>query len=323
MIGSNRGGSALLLAIVLPCFNEGESIPHVAIRLTALIGELVADGEISGDSYLFFVDDGSGDDSWSIIEGLHGHNPAIKGMKLSRNFGHQAALLAGLSEVRGTCDATVSIDCDLQQDPEAIREFISELKQGADIVLGVRKDRESDSWFKQKTAMVFYGLMKVLGVDIVPNHADYRLLSRRAMDALAQFPESNVFLRAICLQLGFRVATVFFDVLERQYGTTKYSLRKMLRLALHGVTSFSVAPLRLVTVIGLLLFLFSICMGGYVVWRTLLVGDTVPGWASTALPIYFIGGIQLLCLGVVSEYIGHIYTTVKNRPRWICERKLD
>lgn len=324
MIGSNRGtGSALRLAIVLPCFNEGESIPHAATRLTALIGELVADGEIAGDSYLFFVDDGSGDHSWSIIEGLHDQNPAIKGMKLSRNFGHQAALLAGLSEVRGNCDATVSIDCDLQQDPQAIREFIRELKQGADIVLGVRNDRESDGWLKQKTATVFYGLMKVLGVDIVPNHADYRLLSRRAMDALAQFPESNVFLRAICLQLGFRVATVFFDVRERQYGTTKYSLKKMLRLALHGVTSFSVAPLRLVTVIGLLLFLFSLGMGGYVVWRTLLVGDTVPGWASTALPIYFIGGIQLLCLGVVSEYIGQIYTTVKNRPRWICERKLD
>lgn len=324
MISNDRGpGKALRLAIVLPCFNEGESIAHAARRLTSLLGELAAEGLVAADSYLFFVDDGSTDCSWRIIEDFHGRDPAIKGMKLSRNFGHQAALLAGLSAVRADCDAAVSIDADLQQDPLAIREFIREFNKGADIVLGVRKDRESDGWLKRRTASGFYGLMRAMGVDIVPNHADYRLLSRRAMDALAQYSESNIFLRAICLQLGFRVATVLFDVGERQYGTTKYSLKKMIRLALHGVTSFSVVPLRFVTAIGLLLFLSSLSMAGYVAWRAVFVGDTVPGWASTALPIYFIGGVQLLCLGVVCEYIGQIYSTVKNRPRWICEHKLD
>jgi len=311
------------LAIVLPCFNEGESIAHSAHRLTALIKDLAGEGLIAENSFLFFVDDGSTDLSWLLIEVLNRSDGAIRGMKLSRNFGHQAALLAGLNEVAMQCDAAISIDADLQQDPQAIRSFVKEFNSGVDIVLGVRRDRESDGWFKKKTALGFYRLMRAMGVDIAPNHADYRLLSKRALGALAQFSEPSIFLRVICLQLGFRVSTVLFDVGERKYGQTKYSLKKMLGLALHGITSFSVVPLRLVTIIGLLLFLFSLTMAGYVAWRTIFVGDTVPGWASTALPIYFIGGVQLLCLGVVSEYVGQIYSTVKNRPRWICEHKLD
>lgn len=311
------------LAIVLPCFNERDSIRYAATELLVILRKLSEDKQISKDSYLFFVDDGSTDETWAIIEELNKGNNAIKGLKLSRNFGHQAALLAGLTAVTKDCDAAISLDADLQQDPLAIKDFISELRKGSDIVLGVRKDRETDGWLKKKTALGFYALMRAMGVDIVPNHADYRLLSKRAMEALALYHEPNIFLRATCIQLGFRVSSVLFDVKERQYGQTKYSLKKMLRLAVHGITSFSVVPLRIVAIIGFVLFLFSLGMGGYVAWRTLFVGDTVPGWASTILPIYFIGGVQLLCLGVVGEYVGQIYTTVKKRPRWICEQKLD
>ncbi len=324
MIGNDNAiGGVPRIAIVLPCFNESASIDHAVTQLTALISELADEEIISKTSYIFFVDDGSTDESWAVIEEFNRNNKAIKGLKLSRNYGHQAALLAGLTTVTKDCDAAISIDADLQQDPLAIRDFVKEFKTGADVVLGVRKNRRTDSWIKKQTALGFYNLMGAMGVNTVPNHADYRLLSKRALEALALFPEPSIFLRAICLQLGFPISTVLFDVKERQYGQTKYSLKKMLRLALHGITSFSVAPLRIVAIIGFVLFLFSLGMGGYVAWRTLFVGDTVPGWASTALPIYFIGGVQLLCLGVVGEYVGQIYKTVKNRPRWICEHKLD
>ncbi|MCD2450817.1 glycosyltransferase family 2 protein [Methylicorpusculum oleiharenae] len=311
------------LAIVLPCHNESESIDHAVTQLTSLIQELADEGLISKDSYLFFVDDGSTDNSWVMIDELNQGNKAIKGLKLSQNFGHQAALLAGLTEVTQNCDAAISIDADMQQDPLAIRDFVRELRKGFDVVLGVRKDRNSDGWLKRQTALGFYNLMRIMGVDIVPNHADYRLLSKRALEALALFPEPSIFLRATCLQLGFRVSTVFFDVSERRYGQTKYSLSKMLRLALHGITSFSVVPLRMVAILGFVIFLSSLGMGGYVIWHKLFVGDTIPGWASITLPIYFIGGVQLLCLGVVGEYVGQIYKTVKKRPRWISEYKLD
>ena len=311
------------IAIVLPCFNESESIHCAVSQLAALIKELSGDQLISENSYMFFVDDGSSDDSWSIIEEFNRNNKAVKGLKLSRNFGHQAALLAGLSMVTEDCDAAISIDADLQQDPVAIREFINEFRNGSDVVLGVRRDRSTDRWLKKQTALGFYKLFGLMGVNTVPNHADYRLLSKRALRALSLFTEHDIFLRAICLQLGFQVSTVLFDVKDRQYGETKYSLKKMLSLALHGITSFSVLPLRFVAIIGFSIFLFSLVMGGYVVWRTLFVGGTVPGWASTAIPIYFIGGLQLLCLGVIGEYVGQIYTTVKKRPRWICEHKLD
>lgn len=323
MVSNQHISEAPQLAIVLPCFNESESIAPAVNQLTAIIQDLADERLISKDSYLFFVDDGSSDESWAIIEEFNRRNKAIKGLKLSQNFGHQAALLAGLSEVTMHCDAAISIDADLQQDPLAIRDFVNELQKGADVVLGVRKDRGTDGWLKKKTALGFYTLMRIMGVSIVPNHADYRLLSKRALEALALFPEPSIFLRATCLHLGFKVSKVFFDVSERQYGQTKYSLSKMLRLALHGITSYSVVPLRIVAIIGFMVFLSSLGMGAYVLWHSLFVGDTIPGWASITLPIYFIGGIQLLCLGVVGEYVGQIYKTVKNRPRWICEYKLD
>lgn len=311
------------LAIVLPCFNEGESIHNAVAVLTAIMQELSDEELISKESYIFFVDDGSSDDTWPVIENFNREDNAIKGMKLSRNFGHQAALLAGLTAVTPDCDVAISIDADLQQDPRAIREFVEQYRNGADVVLGIRRDRGTDGWFKKQTALAFYVLMRAMGVDTIPNHADYRLLSKRALQTLALFPEPSIFLRATCLQLGFRVRTVLFDVSERRFGQTKYSPRKMLRLAIYGITSFSVMPLRIVAVMGFVLFLISLGMGIFVAWRALLVGDTVPGWASTTLPIYFIGGVQLLCLGVVGEYVGQIYSTVKNRPRWICEQTLD
>ena len=311
------------IAIILPCFNESESISHAADTLLGIVATLVAEEKITQDSYLFFVDDGSQDNSWKIIETLHLKNKAVKGMKLSRNFGHQAALLAGLTAVTGKCDAAISIDADLQQDPLAIRDFVNELRNGADIVIGVRRDRATDGKVKKLTALGFYRLVAAMGVPTVPNHADYRLLSRRAMEALALYPEPGMFLRVTCLQLGFQVRTVLFDVQARRYGQTKYSLRKMLQLAVRGVTSYSVRPLRIVTAVGFAIFTISSCMAVYVVWHALYVGDTVPGWASTTLPIYFIGGVQLLCLGIVGEYVGQIFTSVKNRPRWICEDQLD
>jgi glycosyltransferase involved in cell wall biosynthesis len=284
---------------------------------------MVSKSLIAENSFLYFVDDGSSDGTWTEIEDLHNSQLLFKGLKLSKNFGHQAAVLAGLTAVTKICDAAISIDADLQQDPQAIIDFVKEYRSGADVVLGVRRDRDTDGWLKKQTALGFYSFMGLMGVKITPNHADYRLLSKRALDALALFPEPGIFLRATCLQLGFRVRTICFDVRERQYGQTKYSLKKMLQLALHGITSFSVVPLRLVGIVGFILFLFSLGMGCYVAWHALVVGDTVPGWASTTLPIYFIGGVQLLSLGVVGEYVGKIYTTVKNRPRWICEDQLD
>jgi glycosyltransferase involved in cell wall biosynthesis len=311
------------VAIILPCFNENESISYAAETLLGILAALIAEEKITQDSYLFFVDDGSQDNSWKIIEALHLKNNTVKGMKLSRNFGHQAALLAGLTAVTGKCDAAISIDADLQQDPLTIRDFVNELRNGADVVLGVRRDRAADGKVKKLTAVGFYRFMAAMGVNAIPNHADYRLLSRRAMEALALYPEPEMFLRVTCLLLGFQVSTVFFDVKARQYGQTKYSLRKMLQLAVHGVTSYSVTPLRIVTAVGFAIFAMSSCMAVYVVWHALYVGDTVPGWASTTLPIYFIGGVQLLCLGIVGEYVGQIFTSVKNRPRWICEDRLD
>lgn len=311
------------LAVVVPCYNEQESVGHAATEVLGILSTLAQQGRLTADSFILFVDDGSSDGTWAAVASLNEADKRIKGLKLSRNFGHQAALLAGLMEAKERCDITISIDADLQQDPQAITHFVEEYRKGADVVLGVRRDRKTDGGVKKGSALAFYALMNVMGVRTVPNHADYRLLSRPALEALALFPEPNIFLRATCLQLGFRVGQVMFDVVERRYGQTKYSLRKMLRLALHGITSFSVVPLRVVATIGVALFSLSLVMAGYVAWRALVVGDTVPGWASTALPIYFIGGVQLLCLGVVGEYVGQIYTTVKRRPRWICEHKLD
>ncbi|MGE5621403.1 MAG: glycosyltransferase family 2 protein [Candidatus Bathyarchaeota archaeon] len=310
------------IALVVPCYNEEECLLATIATLGRLLDRLAGEGTVAADSFLYLVDDGSSDRTWTLIATAHAADPRVRGLRLSRNFGHQNALLAGLKGVMGRCDASISIDADLQQDPEAIPAFVDAYRRGAEVVLGVRSDRRADGWFKGTTARLFYRLMAAMGVGIVPNHADYRLLGAQAMAALAEYRESNLFLRYICCQLGFRTETVSFEVRPRLQGESKYSLAKMLRLALHGITSSSVVPLRLVAVTGFVIFLLSAVMGGYVLYRTLAVGDTVPGWASTTLPIYFIGGIQLLCLGVVGEYVGQIFGEVKRRPHYLQDHEL-
>jgi glycosyltransferase involved in cell wall biosynthesis len=309
------------LAVVIPCYNEEAALPATLAALSDVLSGMIGDGLVSDRSYLYFVDDGSSDATWSILAEAGRNSPRVRGLKLSRNFGHQSALLAGLETVAARCDISISIDADLQQDPLAMRRFVEKHRDGADVVLGVRRDRASDGAFKKSTALGFYRLMKLMGVTIVPNHADYRLLSRRAMAALGQHTEPNIFLRAICAQLGFRTAIVDFDVVERKAGVSKYSLAKMLRFALHGITAFSVVPLRLIGIVGLLIFAVSVVMGAYVLIRA-ASGDTVPGWASITLPIYFLGGTQILCLAVMGEYIAQILTGVKKRPRYIVEDEL-
>lgn len=316
----NINRSQPCLVIVIPCFNEAENIQHILNIVLVLMNELINTSQISDQSYVLLVDDGSMDETWSLIQSANKEfNTVLRGIKLSRNFGHQAALLAGLHTVANNCDAVITMDADLQQDPNAIEKFVNEYKLGSDIVLGVRTDRSTDGWLKKKTANLFYSLLKMMDINTIPNHADYRLLSRRALNALMLYEEKNIFLRAMCLELGLKVSVVTFSVVNRKYGETKYSLRKMLSLAIHGITSHSITPLRIVTVTGMLVFSFSFVMALYALFEVFLVGNTVPGWASTIIPIYFIGGIQILSLGIIGEYIAQIYSSVKNRPRWIIE----
>lgn len=322
IVRTNSSGPPVL-AVVIPCYNEEEALPATIARLSSILSDMVRDGLVSPASYLYFVDDGSRDATWQCLKSAREGADFIRAAKLSRNFGHQSALLAGLMNVMARCDASISIDADLQQDPLAMRQFLREFAAGADVVFGVRQDRHSDGGFKRITAGMFYRLMNAIGVTIIPNHADYRLLSRRAMEALGEHSEPNIFLRAICAQLGFRSAIVQFEVVERAAGTTKYSLAKMLKLAIDGITSFSVVPLRIIAVLGTMIFGATAVMGVYILVRSLIIGGTVPGWASTTLPIYFLGGVQILCLAVIGEYIAQILTGVRKRPRYIVEDELS
>jgi glycosyltransferase involved in cell wall biosynthesis len=265
-----------------------------------------------------FVDDGSSDRTWELIEELASTDARVGGIKLSRNRGHQNALLAGLY----TCEADVllSVDADLQDDIQVIPEMIGAYVRGAQVVYGVRNDRSSDGFFKRASAQGFYRLIKALGAESIYNHADFRLLSRRAVEALKGFREVNLFLRGMVPLIGFKSAIVYYTRSERFAGESKYPLRKMLALALDAVTSFSVAPLRLITGIGFLVFVLSILMGLWTIWVKLFTDHAVPGWASTMLPIYFLGGIQILCIGILGEYLGKVYQETKGRPRYIIEK---
>lgn len=311
------------IAVVMPCYNEEASIQISGETIRGILDSLIRQRKIANNSFIYFVDDGSTDSTWHEIQKFHQSVPHVKATKLSRNFGHQAALLSGLNAVTNQCDAVISLDVDLQQDPQAIPEFIQKFMDGNEVVLGVRYDRDQDSWFKRKSANLFYRFSELMGLHIIQNHADYRLLGKKALVALNEYKEPNLFLRALCLNLGFQSAQVEFQVHERKFGSTKYTFTKMLTLALHGITSFSIRPLRFVAAIGLFIFLIALCMSAYALWSALFTEKTVPGWASTVIPIYFIGGIQLLCLGVVGEYVGQIYMTTKQRPRWISESTLD
>lgn len=308
------------LAVVVPCFNEEAVLPQTARALTAVLERLAQAGAIARDSRVYFVDDGSTDATWEIVERLHAADARCCGIKLSCNRGHQNALLAGLFAAEG--DAIVSIDADLQDDVEAIADMVEQARAGADVVFGVRAQRAHDSAFKRLTAKLFYRLLAALGVRVVLDHADFRLMTRRAVEALRAYPEVNLYLRGIVPLLGFRTARVQYARGARVAGESKYPLRRMISLGLQGVTSFSAAPLRLITALGFLVSLGSLALVLWAIWIRLFTDDAVPGWASTVVPIYFLGGVQLLCIGIIGEYLAKTYVEVKRRPRFIIERTL-
>ncbi|HEY4213012.1 MAG TPA: glycosyltransferase family 2 protein [Steroidobacteraceae bacterium] len=308
------------LGIVVPCFNETEVLPETSRRLTALLDRLIASGQVARGSQIVYVDDGSRDGTWQLIEILSQADERIGGIKLSRNRGHQNALLAGLFTV--DADVLISVDADLQDDIDVMSDMLTSFSKGAHVVYGVRKDRTSDGFFKRATAQGFYCAIRALGVESVYNHADFRLMSRDAVAALKKFGEVNLFLRGIVPLLGYRSDIVYYTRSERFAGVSKYPLRKMLALALDGVTSFSVVPLRFITAVGFVVFLASVAMGMWTLWVRLFTDDAVPGWTSTLLPIYFLGGIQILCIGILGEYLGKVYQETKQRPRFIIEKLL-
>lgn len=308
------------LSIVVPCYNEEEVLEESSKQLLSLLKKLVDSKEVDESSYIYFVDDGSKDKTWEIISSLSTTYAQIKGIKLSRNQGHQNALLSGLFSAEG--DALISIDADLQDDVLVIEQMVKDFKNGSDVVYGVRSKRESDTPFKRFSAEGFYKLMGLMGVDIVFNHADYRLMSRRVVEHLKSYEEVNLFLRAMVPLIGFSSSIVEYERSERFAGESKYPLRKMLSFAWDGVTSFSVVPLRLISAIGVIIFVVSLFISIWALGIKLFGDSAVPGWASTVLPIYFIGGIQLLSLGVIGEYVGKIYSETKKRPKFIIEQEL-
>jgi polyisoprenyl-phosphate glycosyltransferase len=311
-----------VLAIVVPCYNEAQVITETASRLLAILDDLAGRSKIDPLSFIYLVNDGSKDNTWELIEGLHRGNDRIKGLKLARNFGHQNALLAGLMNIKDRVDCAISIDADLQDDILAIEEFIDRYNQGYEIVYGVRRERTQDTLFKRYTAIIYYKIIKFLGVNVVYNHADFRLTSSQVLNVLSLFKEFNLFLRGLFPLIGFKSTSVYYDRGKRFAGESKYPLRKMVSFALEGITSFSIVPLRIVTAFGFMIFLLSLLMSLYILYETLIRHNTIPGWASTVLPIYFIGGLQLLGIGLLGEYIGKIYKEVKSRPRYITETEI-
>ena len=310
------------LYVVVPCYKEEDVLPETAKRLKEKLTALIAQGKISPRSRILFVNDGSKDRTWPIIEELHARDRIFSGVNLSRNRGHQNALLAGLMTAVQHADMMVSMDADLQDDVDAMDRMIDAYHEGYDVVYGVRSSRKTDSFFKRFTAESFYKLMKAMGVDIVFNHADYRLMSRRAVEGLADFKEVNLFLRGIVPQIGYSWTTVEYERAKRFAGESKYPLKKMLSFAFDGITSFSVKPMRLILVLGAVIFVLSLLMllWALVAWVS---GKTVSGWASRICSIWMIGGIQLLALGVIGEYMGKVYSEAKARPRFIIERVLN
>ncbi|MEE1535795.1 MAG: glycosyltransferase family 2 protein [Ruminococcus sp.] len=309
------------LYLVIPCYNEEEVLPETSKQLRAKMETLMAAGKISKESRIVFVNDGSKDRTWEIIESLHKENPLFQGIKLSRNKGHQNALLAGLMTVKEHCDMAISMDADLQDDIDAIDGMLEKYAEGCDIVYGVRNARDTDTAFKRKTAEGYYKVMGLLGADIVYNHADYRLMSKRALDGLEQFKEVNLFLRGVVPMIGYKSDKVYYARKERFAGESKYPLKKMLAFAWEGLTSLSVKPIRMIMTLGSVIFLVSIAMLIYSVVRHAM-GATMVGWTSTVVSIWAIGGLQLLAIGIIGEYIGKVYLETKQRPKFIVEEYL-
>lgn len=311
-----------IIAIISPCFNEDLVLNETTIQLNSIVEELISRNIISEKSFIAFVDDGSKDLTWNIIEENSKKHSHIKGLKLAKNVGHQNALLAGLLTYKDEVDAIISIDADLQDDVSVIEEMINKFNNGSDVVYGVRKERKKDSFFKRNSAQFFYFLMQKMKVNVIYNHADYRLCSKRILNALDEYGEVNLFIRGIIPSIGFNQDKVYYNRLERLAGKSKFSLFKMISFAWNGITSFSNYPLRLVTIMGFAIFCLCLIMSVYALFG-LYTGNYVPGWLSTVLPMYFLGGVQLFCFGIIGEYIGKIYSEVKKRPRYFIDKKTE
>lgn len=306
------------LYLVVPCYNEEEALPHSAQVMREKIGRLMEEGKISPQSKILLVNDGSRDKTWQLIHSLCDTDPVFSGLSFSRNYGHQSAILAGMMAARQHADIAVTIDADLQQDIEALDQFLEKYQAGCEIVYGIRNDRNTDGFFKRLTANAFYGLMHLLGCNVMSNHADYRLLSKKALDALAEYKEVNLFLRGLIPTMGFQSDVVYFDVKEREAGTSKYTFRKMLNLATDGITSMSTRPIQLITIMGFLMSVFSFCMIVYCIADWFL-GRNVPGYTTSLVVSLLMGGLTIFSLGIVGEYVGKIYLETKARPRYIVE----
>lgn len=307
-----------LIALVLPCFNEASALDHSIPAIANYISELKAGGICDPNSYAVFIDDGSADNTWDLIVAYSSTFNSIRGIRLINNVGQQNALICGLEYATNKCDLCITLDADLQHDIKAIPEMIRNYQEGAQIVMAVRKTRETDGIFKKLFSSSFYFFMRIVGVNLVVNHADFRLLASSILIRMGEFGEANLFLRGIIPMLGLNQRVIYFDCQERVAGKTKYSFKKMLSLALDGVTSFTIAPLRLVSLVGLLIFSVSFGMGIYV-FIIFFSSKSVPGWASIVLPLYFLGGIIMLSIGILGEYLGKIFQEVKRRPRFLIE----
>lgn len=305
-----------VLALVLPCFNEQEIIASTIQTLLQLLDRLIYENEISPSSFMVFVDDGSTDQTLEIIR--NHKSQRVKAVRLSGNVGHQLALLAGLNHVTGKCDCAVSLDADLQDDITIISDMITDFRRGAHVVYGIRDGRKSDSSFKRNTAQFYYSLMQRMGVNLIHNHADFRLMSNTVLRELTQYQEVNLFLRGIFPKMGFTATYLYYERKARTAGVSKYPFRKMLALAINGITSFTNLPLKIITWTGFCVFIVSLGLSAWALTESVR-GNTVPGWTSITLPVYFIGGIQLLALGVIGEYVGKIYLEAKRRPRYHIE----
>lgn len=311
------------LGLVIPVYNEEEVLNKTVQALDPIFNDLIHQNKITPDSFILFVDDGSQDSSWKIIASLHEkNNTRFKGLKLSKNSGHQSALLCGLMSAKEFSDCVISMDVDLQDDIRLMYGFLEAYSEGYDVVYGIRSARDTDTYFKRTTAVLYYRILKKFGVNIKHNHADYRLMSKQALDQLANFSETNIFLRGLVPLIGFPSKEIYYDRQKRAAGVSKYPLKKMLLFAIDGITSFSNLPLRAISLLGFFVFIFSIVMSVYVLFQNLILHNVVRGWASITLSMYALSGIQLLCLGIIGEYIGKIYTETKRRPKYIIEKNL-
>lgn len=311
------------LAIVVPCYNEELCLKATIARLLEVLRMLEQKGKIKEDSYIYLVDDGSTDDTWNIITEYHKRTHQVRGARFIRNYGNQKALIAGYESVRNIgCDCAVSIDADLQQDEMAIEKFIDEFHNGAQIVSGIRNDRKTDGFIKKNTALLFYKTMHLLGVKIPVNHSDYRLVSKKALDIMEEFDERYLFLRGFFNELGLKTAYVYFDVKPRMAGNSKFNIVSLTRLALEGITSYSIRPLRLVTILGFLMGFFGFLVGVETIIEKIYFNNSPNGWATAVMLSCVFGGLQIFCLGIIGEYVGQVFREVKSRPRYIKSEEL-